>query len=114
MPNTIEIHAKKSLDNSLEQLDEKIEQKLARIRQQALNQPTDSMFSFDFFQGRKLVAAFSIVAVTVLLSSYLFDFNMPSSVPSLLVQNEMVEDPDLLNDMEFIYWLSQENEQVLL
>ena len=114
MPDTIETQAKISLDNSLEQLDESIEQKLARIRVQALNQTAGSTFSLDFFNGRKLVAAFSIVVVTVLLSSYFFDINVNQPVPSLLVQNEMVEDPDLLNDMEFIYWLSQENEQVLL
>ncbi len=60
------------------------------------------------------MSAFSLAAVALLLSFYVFDIGESSQTAPLLVQNEMLEDPELLAELEFIYWLSEENEQVLL
>ncbi len=115
MPKSLEQQAKSSLDNSIEQLDPAIEQQLALIRKNALQPTVEHSSRFSFFQPSSLVSAFSLVAVVFLLSSYYDGSNENKHVtPPLLVQNEMFEDPELLAELEFIYWLSQENEQVLL
>jgi len=116
MPNSIEHQAKVSLDNSIEQLDSNIEQQLAAIRQQALHQPTNSERS-SWLPRNSLVTAFSLAAVALLISSYLFNIERSEHSLPLVVQYqqpELHEDPELIAQLEFVYWLAEAHEQALL
>lgn len=122
MPKLIELQAKASLDKSVEQLDENIEIKLAQIRRNALNtQPKTQIVSGLLFQKKSLVSAFSVVVLVFLFSTDFINIEVNTEVDTilapLLTQNELTqhalaEDPELLEDLEFIYWLSQEHEDV--
>jgi len=128
MPKLIESQAKASLDNSIEQLDEKVEAKLSQIRLNALNTPSaPSTINIWGFEGKLIASTFS---VAILLSLFAVDFtnvelNSPAESqltqvkPALieqtidgLAQQALVEDPALLEELEFIYWLSQEYDEV--
>jgi len=114
MPNAIESQAKISLDTSIEQLEPGIEEKLANIRHQALNQARKEKTPSLLFSKSMALSACSLVAVALLLSPYLFNGENMTASP-LLAQHEMQEDPELLAELEFVYWLSEEEyEDVIL
>jgi len=123
MPKIIESQAKASLDKSVEQLDENIESKLAQIRLNALSSQTKSqLISGWAFERKSLVSAFSVVVLVFLFASDFISTEVSTKAEPLLTQNELTqhgltqnelaEDPELLDDLEFIYWLSQEYEDV--
>lgn len=118
MPKIIESQAKASLDKSVEQLDENIESKLAQIRLNALSSQTKSqLISGWVFERKSLVSAFSVVALVFLFAADFISTEVSTTAEPLLTQNELTqnelaEDPELLDDLEFIYWLSQEYEDV--
>jgi len=116
MPNSIESQAKVSLDNSLEQLDTSIEHQLAAIRHQALHQATNREPS-SWLPRNTVVSAFSLAAVALLIASYLFNIEPIKQSPPLVMQYqqpELHEDPELIAQLEFLYWLAEEHEQALL
>ena len=122
MPKLIESQAKASLDKSVEQLDDNIENKLAQIRLNALNtRPKTQVVSGLLFERKVLVSAFSVVVLVFLFAADSLNTEVntevnPTLAPLLtqneLTQHELAEDPELLEDLEFIYWLSQEHEDV--
>ncbi len=113
MSNTIEVQAKVSLDTSIEQLEPGVEQKLANIRHQALNQASKKSIPSLLFGKSMALSACSLVVVA-LLSSYLFN-SENKITPRLLTQHELQEDPELLAELEFVYWLSEEEyEEIIL
>ncbi len=115
MPNEIESQAEASLNKRVEQLSDNIEEQLAQIRRQALViQPRTYVLSRFMFEKKYLVSAFSVLALTILFSSSLLNNDVSTLEQPLLTLNELSEDPELLDDLEFIYWLSQEHEEVLL
>ncbi len=115
MPKPIESQANAALNKRVEQIDSNIEQQLAVIRQQALTQTlAPEKPKAWWLTGATLATALSALLIAVVLFPQWQEANMQNSITTMLAQNEMAEDPELLDDMEFIYWLSQEHEQALL
>lgn len=121
---SIELQAKAALSDRLAQVDENVERQLAQIRQQALAQlshksATSSGLKSSWLSRFGLRNAGLATACSAALVAVVF-FQMQATSPSqqavttMIALHEMNEDPELLNELEFIYWLSEQNEQVLL
>lgn len=106
MPKDIEKQAQSALDASISSLDPNTTKALSDIRQQALN-PSKPSRSFNYWLPS---AAFSIALALVWVINPQFSAHDLTSPEMALASEMTLEDPDMLNELEFYYWLEQANE----
>lgn len=98
---SIEEQVNQALDDSVENLSPDVRRKLNQIRMQAL-QPKRSLSPF-----WKLSGAVSFVLMLALA----LQFNrVEKDEPITFFSAVLEEDPEMLNELEFIYWLAEEND----
>lgn len=95
-----------ALDQSIESLDPTIRRRLNQARMAAVKQKPQIWQAW--FKPAGFLASATAIAITVMLVAPNYQSDIQADWQQPLLTDVMSEDPDMLDDLEMLFWLAEE------